>query len=392
MQLKNGFISVDDHVQEPPDLWTARLSKRQWGERIPRLEHTADGSERWVVDGQVLLEGRVARAGAFMADINGEPTRWDEVPPAAYVPAERLKVMDAAGVDGSALFPTVAGLAGEAFGRLQDPELELACVRAYNDWLIEEWSGASERFIPQCIVPVWPPAATVAEIRRAVGMGHRGVVFPGVPMELRDVPYLGEAEWDPVWTICEELDVPLCLHAGGSQQVPYAPSPPLAEALAGVMTAVNSSTLVTLFLFSRVALRHERLRLVFAESALSWGMIHLEWTSHQFEGDGLSHEPWTYAGVEHAGYELTPIEMFRRQCYFNGWYDQVTPFANYFGADHILWSTNFPLATSTWPHTQETISRCFHGLSIEAREQVLWRSAARLYKLAISGPDQEAES
>ncbi len=379
--MAGRFISVDDHVQEPPDLWTSRLSKSAWGERIPHLEPATGGAERWVVDGQVLLDGRVARPEALLPEINRRPTRWEDVPPAAYVPAERLKAMDAAGVDYSVLFPTVAGLAGEAFGRLQDPDLELACVRAYNDWLIEEWGAASERFIPQCIVPLWPPAATVAEIRRAVGMGHRGVVFPGVPMELREVPYLGEPEWDPVWSVCEELDVPLCLHAGGSQEVPYAPSPTLADALAAVMSPVASSTMVTLFLLSRVVLRHEKLRVVFAESALSWGMIHLEWTSHQFQGDGLSHEPWTHEGVRHEGYEMMPIEMFRRQCYFNGWFDRVAPFADYLGADHILWSTNLPLATSTWPRTQEAISRCFEGLSAEAREQILWGNAASLYKL-----------
>ena len=137
MQLKYGFISVDDHVQEPPDLWTDRLSQNRWGARLPHLERASDGAERWVVDGKILLGGDVGKAGAFMPDRNCEPTRWDEVPAAAYNPAERLKVMDAAGVDYSVLYPTVAGLAGEAFGRIEDSELELACVRAYNDWLIE---------------------------------------------------------------------------------------------------------------------------------------------------------------------------------------------------------------------------------------------------------------
>ncbi len=379
--MAGRFISADDHVQEPPDLWTRRLSRAKWGDRIPHLERAEDGSERWVADGQVLLDGRVARAGAFLSDINQEPRRWDEVPAAAYAPAERLTAMDAAGIDSSVLFPTVAGAAGDAFGRLQDPDLELDCVRAYNDWLIEEWAAQSPRFIPQCIVPVWPPEATVAEIRRAVDMGHRGVVFPGVPMELRNVPYLGEPAWDPVWSVCEELNVPLCLHAGGSRQVPYAPSPTLAEALADLMAPVASSTLVTLFLFSRVVLRHERLRVVFAESALSWGMIHLEWTSHQFESDGLPHEPWSHGGMKHPGYELTPIEMFRRQCYFNGWFDRVAPFVDYFGAEHILWSANLPQATSTWPRVQQTIDHCLSGLPTEVREHVLWRNAASLYRV-----------
>ena len=143
-----------------------------------------------------------------MPDRTNEPARWDEAPPAAYNPADRLRLMDAAGVDYSVLYPTVAGLAGEAFGRLTDPELELACVQAYNDWLIEEWAGASTRFIPQCIVPIGPIDATVAEIRRAVGLGHRGVVFPSMPMHLRAVPHVSGPEYDPVWAVCEELDVP----------------------------------------------------------------------------------------------------------------------------------------------------------------------------------------
>ncbi len=148
MQINYGLISVDDHVQEPPSLWTDRLSKSRWGDRIPHLERTAKGCEQWVVDGQVLVDGHSGRTGALMADRNCEPNRWDEVPPAAYLPSERLKMMDASGMDYSVLYPTVAGLAGEAFGCLEDPELELACVQAYNDWLIEEWAGASERFIP----------------------------------------------------------------------------------------------------------------------------------------------------------------------------------------------------------------------------------------------------
>lgn len=375
MQLKYGLISVDDHVQEPPNLWTQRLSKTHWGELVPHLERTADGSERWVVNHQVLLDGSAALAGALMADRNHEPSRWQDVPTAAYVPSERLKAMDAAGIDYSVLYPTVAGLAGEAFGRLRDPDLELACVQAYNDWLIEEWAAASDRFVPQCIVPIWPAKAATAEIERAVAKGHRGVVFPSLPMHLRDVPHVSGPEYDPVWSVCEDLNVPVCLHAGASPELQYHASPHLAPALARAMDAatkpVSSVFVISLFSFSRVLLRHPKLRLVLAESALSWGMLYLEWADHQFEHDGLARE----------GYELKPSEMFQRQCFFTSWYDKVAPFADYIGADHILWAANFPLATSTWPRTQETIERCLLGVSAQARAQVLWKNAASLYQL-----------
>src|ERR1051326_2809476 len=94
MKLQYGFISVDDHVQEPPDLWSKRLSKSRWGERIPHIE-SANGAEHWIVDGNVLLEGGPARVAGLMEDRNHEPKRWEEVPPAAYRPNERLKDMDA---------------------------------------------------------------------------------------------------------------------------------------------------------------------------------------------------------------------------------------------------------------------------------------------------------
>ena len=374
MQLKYGFISVDDHVQEPPDLWTSRLSNK-WGDRVPRLERAPDGTDRWLVDGRMVLDGHAAKAGALTADRNREPNRWEEVPPAAYLPSERLKAMDDAGVDYSALYPTVAGLAGEVFGRLTDPELELACVQAYNDWLIDEWASASERFVPQCLVPIWPAEATIAEIRRAVAKGHRGVVFPSLPMHLRDVPHVSGPEYDPVWAVCEELQVPLCLHAGASPELQYVPpaglNPALAQALDAVTRPVSSVFVISLLSFSRVLLRHPRLRVVLAESALSWGMLYLEWADHQFDHDGLARE----------GYELTPSQMFRRQCCFTSWYDQVAPFVDYIGAENILWAAKFPLATSSWPRTKETIGRCMQGLPPDAREKVLWRNAANLYRI-----------
>jgi len=374
MNLKYGFVSIDDHVQETPDLWADRVEKK-FRERAPRLVAAPDGGEQWVLDGRLLLDGRAARAGALMADRNEDPKRWSEVPAAAYSPPERLKAMDSAGIDYSVLYPTVAGLAGETFGRLQDSQLEIACVRAYNDWLIDEWAAASERFIPQCLVPIWPVEAAIAEIQRAVSRGHRGVILPSLPMHLRDVPHISGPEYDPLWAACEELGVPVCLHAGASPEL-QSPLPPrikpaLAAALDGATKPVSSVFVISLYSFSRVLLRHPRLRLVLAESALSWGMLYLEWADHQFEHDGLARE----------GYDLTPLQMFKRQCYFNAWYDPVAPFTDYIGADRILWSANLPLTNSTWPRTQETIERCFKGVTRAERERVLWKNGAELYRV-----------
>src|SRR5512138_708990 len=156
MELKYGVISADDHVQEHPEVWTSRMSQQKWGDRVPHIERQPDGSDVWIIGRQELKSSGLAAAGALLSGPNPEPRHWEDVPPMVYDARERLKAMDANGVDCSVLYPTIAGLAGETFGRLDDPDLEWDCVRAYNDWLIEEWATVSARFVPQCIVPIWP--------------------------------------------------------------------------------------------------------------------------------------------------------------------------------------------------------------------------------------------
>jgi uncharacterized protein len=371
-----GFISADDHVQEHPEVWTQRLSKTRWGDRIPQLRRLENGTEGWVVDGRQLPLRRVARASALMPDRAREPLHWEEIPQVVYDAKERLRAMDADGVDYSVLYPSVAGVAGETFGRLTDPEFELACVQAYNDWLIEEWAKVSPRFIAQCIVPLFPIEAAVAEIKRAVARGHRGVIYPAVPMELRDVPHINEPAYDPIWATCQDLEVPLCFHAGASEAIqiqPYAGySEEIARAFRAIAQPVSTVSVVVNLLVSRVLMRYPRLKVVFGESALGWGAYLLEYTDFQAKGDRLHLE----------GYELTPSQLFKRQCYLVGWYDRASLQTRHFiGSENILWATQFPLTTSTWPNSQDYIARSFAGVPENERQKILWKNAAQLYKI-----------
>ena len=373
--FNSGLISVDDHVQEPPELWTRRLSNTRWADRVPHLETQPDGTQYWIVDGSALPLSGVGLTGALMDDRTRVPQRWEEVPEAAYLPEERLRAMDADGVAYSVLYPTVAGLSGENLGRLTDADLELACVQAYNDWLIEEWASTSKRFIPQCIVPLWPAEATVAEIQRSVRMGHKGVVFPAVPMELRNVPHINDAAYDPIWAACQDLNIPICFHPGSFNTIQFAAHEYFQGKLAATLEALTRPAslvfvLVNLLL-SRILLRFPQLKFVFAESSLGWGTYLLEYGDHQAEQDRLQLE----------GYPKLS-EMFRRQCYLTGWYDRATlKTRSYVSAENILWSTNFPLATSTWPNTRDYLARSLDGLPEDTQRRIRSENAAKLYHL-----------
>ena len=309
--------------------------------------------------------------GALMTDRTGVPRHWEEVPRKAYMPAERLAAMDSDGVAYSVLYPSLAGFSGEAFGALADPDLERACVQAYNDWLIDEWASCSERFIPQCIVPL-APAEAVAEIKRATGRGHKGVVFPAVPMHLRDVPHINSSEYNPVWATCQDLGVPLCFHAGSSRDLQFPLAPTLSSELGAALQAVTRPASAVFdfvnLLFSRILLRFPKLKVVFAGSTIGWGTFILEYADHQYQQD-------------HCDYELKPSEMFRRQCYLTTWYDPVKINARHIGTDRIMWASNFPTASSTWPDSRAFVEKCLAGLSEDERNQILWANAVELYKL-----------
>ena len=377
MTTESSFISADEHVQEHPEVWTKRLSAAKWGNRIPHIEQKADGVERWIVDGREAALRGVADCGGVMSNRNHNPERWQEVPAAVYDPQERLQAMNADGVDYAVLYPTVAGVAGQTFGRITDPDLELACVQAYNDWLLDEWAGASERFIPQCIVPIFPAQAAIKEIRRSVANGHKGVIYPAVPMELRDVPHINDSVYDPLWATCQELAVPICFHAGASTaiQIPAYEgySPTLAAAFQAITQPASTVSVLVNLLISKILLRFPQLKVILAESGLGWGAYLLEYTDYQSKGDQLHKN----------GYDLTPSEMFKRQCFLVGWYDQASlGVRRYIGTENILWSTQFPLATSTWPNSSDTIKKNFAGVADSDRRKILWDNAAKLYKIS----------
>ena len=375
MANMSRVISAVDHVVECPEVWTQRLSKSKWGERIPHIGRRPDGTDVWVIDGQRIPLPDIAHVGALMPDRAKTPARWDEIDASAYRPALRLDAMDRDGVEHAILYPSVAGFSGEIFAAINDAELALACAQAYNNWLIEEWASASDRFIAQCVVPLSPIDATVKEIKRAVASGHRGVIFPAEPTHLRNLPHINSSEYDPVWAICQQLDVPLCFHAGSAPQLQFPIAPNLAPELAAAFRAVirPASAVFDLsnLLFSRILLRFPELKVVFAESSIGWGTFLLEYADHQYEQD-------------HCDYDLKPSEMFRRQCFLTTWYDPVAINAAHIGADRILWATNFPAANSIWPDSREFAKRFLADMSDADQEKILRSNAAKLYKVDSS--------
>ena len=137
----NGLISVDDHVIEPPTLWVDR-APRSTRDQVPHVVEE-DGASIWVYgDKRIRLPSLFAQAGRDEADIVPGLMSYRDMRPAYYEPVARSQDMDTDGVLASLCFPTIPRYCGQTFLEAADRDLALWCVRAYNDWMIEEWAGA----------------------------------------------------------------------------------------------------------------------------------------------------------------------------------------------------------------------------------------------------------
>ncbi len=106
--------------------------------------------------------------------------------------------MDRDGVSAQALFPNTAGVSGGAFMK-KEPEFEKDFVRAYNDYLAEEfYDVAPDRFITLAQLPLATVEGAVAELKHAAQRGHRGFIMIGATEQYR-LPAFADRYWDPLW-------------------------------------------------------------------------------------------------------------------------------------------------------------------------------------------------
>jgi predicted TIM-barrel fold metal-dependent hydrolase len=142
--------------------------------------------------------------------------------PGCYRVKERLEDMDTNRVERSLCFPNVCRFAGQLFLRLADKDLAWACVRAYNDWVVEEWAGESGgRLIPLGMIPLWDPILAAQEVRRNAARGMRAVTFSELPSEV-GLPSIHDqgGHWIPFIEACDETGTVICIHIGSSSTIP----------------------------------------------------------------------------------------------------------------------------------------------------------------------------
>ncbi len=381
MEIRHKLISADSHAGFDRTDFTERMSASKWGDRIPHvveLNENGKRIDRWAVYAKPR-HNDVANCPALMGEpFPTYPKLWEEIPPAAYKPLDRLKALDADGVDAEVLFPNPPGGTFFEFG---DADFELEVVRAYNDAL-GEWRRASDRYVPLAILPyLSAPEVIKREIERAAAAGHRGVNLLGEMPE--GLPHFTERYWDPLWDVCQQLELPIHCHgsaglsAGSSVRKWSGYSPRQAHSAQTATSAVTPAQIVPQFIFSGVTERFPGLKSVFPEAGVGSLNYVIASCDHEWESRHL----WT------EGITTRPSEIVRRQMYVNFWFEaEGIKLRDDIGVDNIMWESDFPHVASYYPHSWREVERVLKGVPETDRRKMQYENAVRLYKIDAKLP------
>ena len=209
-----------------------RIERARWGDfslaagASYKQEMTEDGAwgDYWVYEDRLIYVHKRHVAIPLDATPDGDPNRfdrsrmfigaltYDEMRPGCYEPKARVEDLALSGVDGSIAFPTFPRFCGQTFMEGEDHELGLECVRAYNDFMIDEWCASSDgHLIPLCLIPMWDVDLAVAEVTRNAARGARAICFSEIPTHL-GLPSIHTGYWDPLFAVCNETRTTL-VHA-----------------------------------------------------------------------------------------------------------------------------------------------------------------------------------
>jgi predicted TIM-barrel fold metal-dependent hydrolase len=374
-ELYCPLISVDDHLLEPLSVFQDRVPKR-FADAVPQVDLDEDGCPWWIVDDQripLLLPN--AGVGRPMSEWRPAPVRYDEMRDGVWNPAKRLEDMDLCGIWGSLCFGSIPwGFAGSRFSKMNDRDVGLAAMRAYNAWNIEEWCAADrERFIP-CQYP-WlaDPVIAADEIRRNAELGFKAVSFSENPEPL-GFPNIYDRSWDPFFAACEETETVVNLHVGSSgvSSVVCSGSPIDVQV---AMFPVSAFMATVDWIYARIPLRFPRIKIALSEGGASWVPMAAERLRR------------AYRQVEHSvtwsASDPDPVEIMKRNFYFCS-IDDPMAYRNIdaVGEDRLMAETDYPHYDSSWPKAQELIrSQCEGVLTFEQVRKVCYQNAALLYRV-----------
>ena len=321
------------------------------------------GVDAW---GKTAREVYFASEGVKRGGANG---LWD--------PVLRTRELDRDGVAAEMVFSGPqqgTGAVGTPFtGRGTPYELRMAGARAYHRWLAELCSYQPERHAGVVVCPMDDIHGAVEEITGARKAGlFGGLGFPQPAPPSTDIESLWcHPRYEPIWSLCEELDIPIQCHQAitGIQFGAY----PGARWIASIEGHFVARRGLWQLLFSGAFERHPGLKLCITEVGGADFPYWISTFDHFYESK---------KGSElRKSLPRKPSEYWYRQCFLG-----ASPFSgrlemelrDRIGVRNIMWGSDYPHKEGAWPFTRERMQALFAGLPEEEISLMVGGNAARV--------------
>ncbi len=380
--MRNGLkiIDCDRHVLEPADIWDNYLE--------PSYRHHNVKTPGWFSFGTTIASvpsSRVGTGGMVQPE-----------PPAAlkHVGMDRhpmwrgkfkdsmfrgfdnvayINDMDREDVDVAVLFTSIGLYA--TYRNDIDPGLAAAMSRAYNNWLHDYCSLAPDRMKGVCLLPFQDVEMAQEELRRAVAeLDMVGIFWRPNPVLGRRV---SDGAYDPLFAMCDEMEVPMCSHEGQQELLPY-----FVQARNNNMFTRHSTSHPMEQMGSFLALasdgvfdRFPKFRASFLESGSGWLPYWIERLDVMHDNPILRDG---YQGKER------PSEYFNQgRCYVSceSREETIPLLGRLCGEDTLMWASDYPHPDDmeNFPNTVGGLFENDH-ISQDFRGKVLWDNPARFYQ------------
>jgi len=371
--VQYNVISADNHVIEPPGTFVDRVPAAL-KDRAPRVLPSPKGGEGWSFDGgpppvTFSPPAELLSKGGY---------RFDQLRPGNYDGAAHIEDMALDGVDAAVMYPMVTRTTYE----LADRELAVACMRAYNDWLLDDFCAVDRRrLFGICPIPTDDGAdAMVAEAERVAKKGAKGFFLPYYPARPYYDPY-----YDALWRIASDTGVVASLHHmfGGKRPAGRAKIPGVDDlnlnASATVKSYFSSIDHLTDMILTGVFQRFPALKFLHAEVNMGWvpywmQQMYLTVNRPKMKGADWYPQMPTYHPDDHIG---TNVFFTALDDYLGFKLAAEDPRV----ANAAMYSTDYEHSITLWPQSAEFIPKLTAGMDDALKHKLLAGNAVRVFGL-----------